>query len=95
MVPEYDAYFMELIQYAPHLNTNKLKVNKFLFGLNVSICAKVRILMTQTLHVVVHKTLITKGELISGSQSRTPTRPAEHPSFGVKQHQTPARLLGS
>jgi hypothetical protein len=24
MVPEYDAYFMELIQYAPHLNTNKL-----------------------------------------------------------------------
>jgi hypothetical protein len=34
-----------LLQYALHLNTEKLKVNRFLFGLNVSIHAKVRILM--------------------------------------------------
>jgi hypothetical protein len=42
-VPEYEAHFMELLWYAPHLNTEKLKVNKFVFGLNVSIHAKVRI----------------------------------------------------
>ena len=34
---------MELLRYAPQLNIEKLKVNKFVFGLNVSICAKVRI----------------------------------------------------
>jgi hypothetical protein len=28
MVPEYEAHFMELLRYAPHLNTEKLKVNK-------------------------------------------------------------------
>jgi hypothetical protein len=58
MVPEYEAHFMELLQYAPHLNIEKLKVNKFLFGLNVSIHAKVRIQMPQTLHDVVQKALI-------------------------------------
>jgi hypothetical protein len=46
-VPEYEAHFMEFLRYAPHLNTEKLKVNRFLFGLNVSIRAKVRILMPQ------------------------------------------------
>jgi hypothetical protein len=55
MVPEYEAHFMELLRYAPHLNTEKLKVNSFMFGLNVSIRAKVRILMPQTLHDVVQK----------------------------------------
>jgi hypothetical protein len=44
---------MELLRYAPHLNTKKLKVNKFVFELNVIIDAKVRILMPQTLHDVV------------------------------------------
>jgi hypothetical protein len=33
-VPEYEARFMELLRYAMHLNTEKLKVNKFVFGLN-------------------------------------------------------------
>jgi hypothetical protein len=41
---------MELLRYAPHLNTEKLKVNKFVFGLNFNIRAKVRILMPQMLH---------------------------------------------
>jgi hypothetical protein len=45
MVPRYEARFMELLMYSPHLNTNKLKVNKFVFGLNFKICAKVRIIM--------------------------------------------------
>jgi hypothetical protein len=52
-VPQYKARFMELLRYAPHINTEKLKVNKFLFSLNGSICEKVRILMPQTLHDVI------------------------------------------
>jgi hypothetical protein len=60
--------FMELLRYAPHLNTEKLKVNKFVFGLNVNIHAKVRILMPQTLHDVVQKALIAEEELINGGQ---------------------------
>jgi hypothetical protein len=91
MVPEYEAHFMELLRYAPHLNTEKLKVNKFVFGLNVSIRAKVRILMPQTLHDVVQKALIAEEELISGGQRRTPARPVGQVSSGAQQHQTPAR----
>ena len=49
-VPEYEARFMELLWYASHLNTEKLKVNRFVFGPNGSLCAKVRILLPQTLH---------------------------------------------
>jgi hypothetical protein len=52
-VPEYEAHFMELLWYDLHLNTEKLKVNRFVFDLNGSIRAKVRILMPQTLHDVV------------------------------------------
>ena len=74
-MPEYEARFMELLQYASHLNTEKLKVNRFMFGLNDSPRAKVRILMPQTLHDVVQKALIAEEELISGGQTRTPTRP--------------------
>jgi hypothetical protein len=70
MVPEYEAHFMELLRYAPHLNTEKLKVNRFLFGLNVNIRAKVRILMPQTLHDVVQKALIAEEELISGGSEQ-------------------------
>jgi hypothetical protein len=44
-VPEYEAYFMELLWYALQLNIDKLKVSGFVFGLNVIIRAKVRILM--------------------------------------------------
>ena len=46
MVLEYEAHFMDFLRYAPHLNTEKLKVNKLLFGLNVSIRAKVKIMMS-------------------------------------------------
>jgi hypothetical protein len=60
--------FMELLRYAPHLNTTKLKVNKFMFGLNVSIHEKVRILMPQMLHDVVQKTLIFEEDLQRGSE---------------------------
>jgi hypothetical protein len=91
MVPEYEAHFMELLWYALHLNTEKLKVNKFVFGLNVNIRVKVRILMPQTLHDVVQKALIAEEELISGGQSRTLARPMGQATSGVQQHQTPAR----
>jgi hypothetical protein len=45
IVPEYEDIFMELLRYAPLMNTEKLKVNKFVYGLNFNIRAKVRILM--------------------------------------------------
>jgi hypothetical protein len=73
-VPKYEAHFMELLWYALHLNTEKLKVNRFVFGLNGSLCAKVRILMPQTLHDAIQKALIAEEELISGGQTRTPVR---------------------
>jgi hypothetical protein len=82
-VLEYEARFMELLRYAPHLNTEKLKVNRFMFGLNNNLRAKVRILMPQTLHDAVQKALIAKEELISGGQTRTPTRPAGQGSSGT------------
>jgi hypothetical protein len=41
---------MELLRYALHLNTEKLKVNRFVFNLNGNIRAKVRILMPQNFH---------------------------------------------
>jgi hypothetical protein len=66
MVPEYEAHFMELLRYAPHLNIEKPKVNRFMFSLNCSIREKVRILMPQTLHDVIQNSLIEKEELISG-----------------------------
>jgi hypothetical protein len=93
MVPEYEAHFMELLWYALHLNTEKLKVNQFVFGLNDSLHAKVRILMPQTLHDVVQKALIAEEELISGGQTRTLARPAGQVSSRAQQHQTPARQM--
>jgi hypothetical protein len=92
-VPEYEARFMELLRYAPHLNTEKLKVNRFVFGLNGSLRAKVRILMPQTLHDAVQKALIAEEELISGGQTRTPARPAGQGSYGMPQQQTSARHM--
>jgi hypothetical protein len=91
-VPEYEARFMELLRYAPHLNTEKLKVNRFVFGLNSSLRAKVRILMPQTLHDAVQKALIAEEELISGGQTKTPARPAGQGSSGTPQQQTPTRF---
>jgi hypothetical protein len=64
-MPKYEAHFMELLWYAPHLNTKKVKVNKFIFILNVNIRAKFRILMPQTLHDVVQKALISKRRISS------------------------------
>jgi hypothetical protein len=84
---------MELLQYAPHLNTEKLKVNRFVFDLNDSLRAKVRILMPQTLHDVVQKALIVEEELISEGQTRTPARPTGQVSSGAQQHQTPAKHM--
>jgi hypothetical protein len=74
MVPKYEDHFMELLRYDPHLNTEKIKLNKFVFGLNGSIHARVMILVPQTLHDIVQKALIAEEELISGGQRRTPTR---------------------
>ena len=82
-VLKYEAHFMELLQYAPHLNTEKLKVNQFVFGLNDSLREKVRILMPQTLHDVVQKALIAEEEIISGGQTRTPARPGGQVSSGT------------
>jgi hypothetical protein len=74
---------MELLQYALHMNTEKCKVNRFLFGLNVSIHKIVRILMPQTLHDVVQKALIGEEDITSGVQIQTPERPVGKVSFGV------------
>jgi hypothetical protein len=90
-VAEYEAHFMELLRYALHLNTENLKVNRFVFGLNDSLRAKVRILMPQNLHDAIQKALIAEEELISGGQTRTPVRQAEQGSSGMPQHQSPAR----
>jgi hypothetical protein len=49
---------MELLRYALHINTEKLKVNNFVFGLNFNIRVKARILMPHMLHDVVQKALI-------------------------------------
>jgi hypothetical protein len=53
MVPEYEALSMELLRYTSHLNTKKCKVNRFLFGLNVNIRAKVMIMMPQNFNDVI------------------------------------------
>ena len=82
-LPEYESRFMELLWYASHLNTEKIKVKRFVFCLNRRICAKVRIMMPQTLHDVVQKVLIVEEELISGGQNRTPTRRAGQSSSGT------------
>ena len=65
-VLEYKARFMELLSYASHLNNEKLKVNRFVLGLNNSLRAKARILMPQTLHDAVQKAFIVEEELTSG-----------------------------
>ena len=67
---------MEFLIYALHLNTEKPKVKKFVFGLKFNIRAKVRILMPQTLRDVVQKNLIVEENLNSGGQGRNPSRKA-------------------
>jgi hypothetical protein len=91
MVSKYEARFMDLVRYAPHMNTEKLKVNKFMFDLNIKIHVKVRILMPQTLHDAVQKTLIAEEELTNGGHGKAPARPTGHTTSSEKQHQTPAK----
>jgi hypothetical protein len=43
MVLDYETIFMELLRYAPHLNTKKLEINKFMTGLKSNFHVKVRI----------------------------------------------------
>ena len=74
-MPNYEAQFMELLRYTPHLNIEKLKVNKFVFDLNVINHTKVRILIPQMLHDAIQKALIVEEEMISGGQRRTHMRP--------------------
>jgi hypothetical protein len=57
-VPEYEARFMELLLYAPHLNSEKLKDNRFVLGLNSSMRTKVFILKPQILHDVIQKAVV-------------------------------------
>jgi hypothetical protein len=49
---------MELLWYAPHLNFEKLKVIRFMLGLNGSLRARFKGLMPQTLHDVVLKAVV-------------------------------------
>jgi hypothetical protein len=74
---------MELLRYALHLNTEKLKVNKFVFGFNYNICAKVRILMPRNLHDVVQKYFIIEEDLNSGGKGRNPSRKTGHTPLRV------------
>jgi hypothetical protein len=69
---------MKLLRYALHLNTEKLEVKRFMFGLNGDIHAKVRILMPQTLHDIVQKALIAEEAIVSQGKSRTTVRPTIH-----------------
>jgi hypothetical protein len=63
MVLKFEARFMELLRYAPLLNTDKLKINKFVFRINSNIHAKVRILMPRKFHNAVQEALIAKEDL--------------------------------
>jgi hypothetical protein len=56
------------------MNIEKLKVNKFMLGLNLNIHVKVRILMPKMLHDEIQKDLIAEEEMNNGGQGRTPSR---------------------
>ena len=72
-----------ILRSALHLNMEKSKVNKFVFVLNFNIRAKVRIIMPQTLHDAVQKTLITEEEPTNKQQGRTPERPTRQMMSGA------------
>jgi hypothetical protein len=82
---------MELLWYAPHMHKEKLKVNKFVFDLNFNIHVTVRILIPQTLHDAVHKTLKYEEELTNKVHDRTPAGPTRQTKSSAQQHQKPAR----
>lgn len=50
---QYEARFMDLLWHASHLNTEKLRVNKLVYGMNCNIQEQVRILMLHNSHEVV------------------------------------------
>jgi hypothetical protein len=77
---------MDFLRYALHLNTEKVKVEKLFFDLNVSIRERVRIMMPQTLHDSIQKALIADEEIINRGQSRNPGRPIRQVSSGAQQH---------
>jgi hypothetical protein len=77
---------MDLLRYAPHMNTEKLKVNKFVFRIKFIICVKVRILMPQALHDAFYKALIAEEELTNGGQGRNPVRSTGQATSGSQQH---------
>jgi hypothetical protein len=74
MVLEHEAIFMEPLRYSLHLNMEKLKVNKIVFGLNFNICEKVWILMPQSLQKVVQKALIDEEEINTKGRGRIHSR---------------------
>jgi hypothetical protein len=41
-LPEYEARFKEILRYAPHLNSKKLKVNKFVLTLTLTFMQRYR-----------------------------------------------------
>jgi hypothetical protein len=55
---------MELLRYAPHLKMEKLKVNKFVYEMNLPIRAKVLILMPHTLCESVQREVVFEGEIM-------------------------------
>jgi hypothetical protein len=57
-VPESEARVMALLRHALHLNPEKLKVNRFVLGLNNNMRAKVYYRMPQTLHDFVPKAVV-------------------------------------
>lgn len=51
-MPKYEARFMEILMYAPHLNIEKLQAKKFVYGLNYNIRSMFQILVPHTFHEV-------------------------------------------
>jgi len=71
-IPEYQARLMELFINATHINTEALKVNMFLYGLNPIIKEKVCILRPTTLHEVVKQEIIAEEELLGNKRGIKP-----------------------
>jgi hypothetical protein len=72
---------MDLLRYATYLNTEILKVNKFLYGLNPLLKEKVCILMPTTLHEEVQKDIIVEEEMKGikrGDKTPNPIVPSSH-----------------
>jgi hypothetical protein len=78
IVLEYEARFVELLRYDPHLNIEKLKLNKFLYGLNPCIKETVCMLMEKTLHEAMQRDIIGEEEFlgrVEENYARNPFKP--------------------